>query len=71
MTQEFRGSSEVGNAPSAAGARNGCGSFANGCGSYTNGCGSFHGCGNSVKSLSQKGATPAQRAWAAARVVLG
>ena len=70
MTQEIRRSSEVAHAPSA-GARNGCGSFANGCGSYTNGCGSFHGCGNPGKGLSQKGATPVQSAWAAARIVLG
>jgi hypothetical protein len=70
MTQEIRRSSEVWHAPSAAGARNGCGSFANGCGSYTNGCGSFQGCGHPSKGLSHKGAT-VQSAWAAARVVLG
>lgn len=69
--KEMRRSSEVvGYTHQAAGARNGCGGMLNGCGSYQ-GCGSFQGCGHPNRGRSLPGATPAQQAWAAAKVVMG
>jgi hypothetical protein len=61
---EVRRTSEAGHTHKAVGERNGCGGM-------LNGCGSFQGCGHPNRVRSLPGATPAQHAWAAAKVVLG